>query len=62
MAAMNAAQLAVVVAALREDTPATTGAEGHPPKRDLRKQPRVNREVMLELARKKEPGVRDVSS
>lgn len=60
MANMSAAQLAVVVAALREDETPAPGNGKKPPQRDLRKQPRINREVMLELARRNNPDVRDM--
>lgn len=58
MSQYSAAEVMLILAALQEDAPATKSSKQ--PEKDLRKQPRVNRKVMLELARKQDATVVDV--
>jgi hypothetical protein len=59
MAQLTAAQTVVLITALREDTPAASGA---PVEKGLRAQPRVNRSVLLALARQQDATVLDVKA
>lgn len=56
MADYSAAQIMVIVASLREPEKQTAGK---PPHKSLKQQPRVNRSVLLELARKHNENVVD---
>ena len=54
---MSAAQVAVVIAALQEDeVPITHGRKNQPLRQE---QPKLNRDVLLAIARKTDPGVWD---
>lgn len=58
MAQYSAAEIMVILAALQEDAPAAK--PGKKADKKLTQQPRVNRKVMLELARKQDATVVDV--
>lgn len=58
MTQYSAAEIMIILAALQEDAP--VAKTGKPAEKKLSQQPRVNRKVMLELARKQDATVVDV--